>query len=70
VTPQEQLAETVRVEGRRVLATLIRVLGDMQLAEDAVQEAAVAALRTWPRSGMLDEPRRHLCPTWPRRCWR
>jgi predicted RNA polymerase sigma factor len=38
----------------------------MQLAEDAVQEAAVAALRTWPRSGMLDEPRRHLCPTWPR----
>ena len=46
MTPQEQLAETVRIEGRRVLATLIRVLGDMQLAEDAVQEAAIAALRT------------------------
>src|ERR1035438_8476506 len=44
VTPQEQLAETVRIEGRRVLATLIRVLGDMQLAEDAVQEAAFG----WP----------------------
>lgn len=63
MTPQEQLAETVRIEGRRVLATLIRVLGDMQLAEDAVQEAAIAALHTWPRSGVPDEPRNWLAVT-------
>jgi RNA polymerase sigma-70 factor, ECF subfamily len=60
VTPAEQLAETVRVEGRRVLATLIRTVGDMQLAEDAVQEAAVAALRAWPVSGVPDDPRAWL----------
>jgi RNA polymerase sigma-70 factor (ECF subfamily) len=63
VTPQEQLAETVRVEGRRVLATLIRTVGDMQLAEDAVQEAAIAALRTWPRTGVPYDPRAWLTVT-------
>ncbi len=63
MTPQEQLAETVRVEGRRVLATLIRTVGDMQLAEDAVQEAAIAALRTWPRTGVPDDPRAWLTVT-------
>ncbi|WP_304439518.1 sigma factor, partial [Alcanivorax sp. HI0044] len=35
-------------EYRRVLATLIRLLGDFDLAEDALQEAFVAALRQWP----------------------
>jgi len=52
MTPAEQLAETIRLEGARVLATLIRTLGSLQLAEDAVQDAAVAALRTWPRDGI------------------
>ena len=63
MTPEEQLAETVRVEGARVLATLIRTLGSLQLAEDAVQDAAVAALQTWPRDGIPDDPRAWLTVT-------
>jgi RNA polymerase sigma-70 factor (ECF subfamily) len=63
VTPEERLAETVRAEGARVLATLARTLGSLQLAEDAVQDAAVAALQTWPRSGMPDDPRAWLAVT-------
>jgi RNA polymerase sigma-70 factor (ECF subfamily) len=63
VTPEEQLAETVRVEGARVLATLIRTLGSLPLAEDAVQDAAVAALRAWPRDGIPDDPRAWLTVT-------
>jgi RNA polymerase sigma factor (sigma-70 family) len=59
-TPQEQLAETVRTEGTRVLATLVRTLGDLQLAEDAVQDAAIAALAAWPRTGVPDDPRAWL----------
>ena len=62
-SPQERLADTVRDEGRRVLATLIRTLGDLQLAEDAVQEAAVAALRAWPAAGVPDDPRAWLTVT-------
>lgn len=38
------------------MATLIRVLGDFDLAEDAVQEAFAAALETWPRRGIPDNP--------------
>ena len=60
MSPQELLAETVRVEGRRVLATLVRTLGSLQLAEDAVQDAVVAALATWPRTGVPDDPRAWL----------
>jgi len=63
MTPEEQLAETVRVEGARVLATLIRTLGSLQLAEDAVQDAAVAALQTWPRDGIPGDPRAWLAVT-------
>ncbi|WP_375475349.1 RNA polymerase sigma factor [uncultured Jatrophihabitans sp.] len=55
-----ELAQTVRVEGARLLATLVRTVGDLQLAEDAVQEAAVRALRDWPRSGVPDQPRAWL----------
>ena len=63
MTPEEQLAETVRVEGARVLATLIRTLGSLPLAEDAVQDAAVAALQAWPRDGIPDDPRAWLTVT-------
>jgi len=63
VTPEERLAETVRAEGARVLATLARTPGSLQLAEDAVQDAAVAALQTWPRSGVPDDPRAWLAVT-------
>lgn len=45
----EQVAELYRSESRRVLATLIRLLGDFDLAEEALQEAFRAALEQWPR---------------------
>jgi RNA polymerase sigma factor (sigma-70 family) len=54
------LAEVVRDEGRRVLATLIRTTGSVSLAEDAVQEAAIEALEHWPREGVPDNPRAWL----------
>ncbi len=54
------LVRLVSDEGRRVLATLVRHVGDLQLAEDAVQDAAVRALETWPRDGVPDEPRAWL----------
>jgi RNA polymerase sigma-70 factor, ECF subfamily len=43
-----------------VLATLVRHVGDLQLAEDAVQDATVRALETWPRDGIPAEPRAWL----------
>jgi RNA polymerase sigma-70 factor, ECF subfamily len=54
------LVRLVRDEGRRVLATLVRHVGDLQLAEDAVQDATVRALETWPRDGVPAEPRAWL----------
>jgi len=57
------LAQTVRIEGARILATLIRTLGDLQLAEDAVQEATIAALRDWAVSGLPDNPQGWLIVT-------
>ena len=54
--PQEALAELVRVEGGRILAVLARTTGDVQLAEDATQDAVVAALEVWPRTGVPTDP--------------
>ena len=45
-----------RRERAAVLATLIRQLGDFQLAEDAVQEAFAAAMAAWPRNGVPPNP--------------
>ncbi len=59
VPQHDRLVETVRVEGARILATLARTVG-VALAEDAVQEAVLAALRDWPRSGVPDQPRAWL----------
>jgi RNA polymerase sigma-70 factor (ECF subfamily) len=50
-------------ESRRVLATLIRLLGDFDLAEDALQEAFMAALRQWPEEGIPDNARAWLVST-------
>ena len=47
---------TFRAEAGRALATLTRMLGDVGAAEDAVQEAFVEALRTWPDRGVPDRP--------------
>jgi RNA polymerase sigma-70 factor (ECF subfamily) len=58
-----QLDELFRRETGQVLATLIRVLGDFDLAEDALQEAMMAALQSWPVSGVPDRPGAWLLTT-------
>jgi len=62
-TVQDTVAETVRVEGARILATLIRTVGDVQLAEDAVQEATLTALGAWTVTGVPPQPRAWLTVT-------
>jgi RNA polymerase sigma-70 factor, ECF subfamily len=52
-----------RDESRRVLATLIRLLGDFELAEDALHDAFAAALEQWPRDGVPSNPRAWLVST-------
>jgi RNA polymerase sigma-70 factor (ECF subfamily) len=49
-----------RAESRRVLATLIRLLGDFDLAEEALHDAFAAALERWPRDGVPTNPRSWL----------
>ncbi len=62
-TVQDTVAEAIRVEGARILATLIRTVGDVQTAEDAVQEATLAALGAWPVTGVPPQPRAWLTVT-------
>jgi RNA polymerase sigma-70 factor, ECF subfamily len=52
-----------RAESRRVFATLIRVLGDFDRAEDALHDAFRAALEQWPRDGVPANPRAWLVST-------
>lgn len=52
-----------RDESRRILATLIRLLGDFDLAEEALQDAFVAATERWPRDGIPASPRAWLIST-------
>lgn len=63
----ERIGEVVegvyRSESRRVLATLIRVLGDFDLAEEALHDAFTAALEQWPRDGVPAKPRAWLIST-------
>ncbi len=63
ISSDRVLAATVRAEGGRILATLVRTVGSLQLAEDAVQEAALRALRDWPRNGVPADPRAWLTVT-------
>jgi RNA polymerase sigma-70 factor (ECF subfamily) len=51
------------VDSGRILATLIRLLGDFDLAEEAMHEAFAAALSLWPTSGIPDNPRPWLIST-------
>jgi RNA polymerase sigma-70 factor, ECF subfamily len=57
------IEEIFRREAGRVLATLIRLLGDFDLAEEAQQEAFAAALEQWPSHGMPANPRAWLIST-------
>jgi RNA polymerase sigma-70 factor (ECF subfamily) len=63
----EQLSRTIetlyRSESGRVLATLVRLLGDLDLAEESMHEAFAAALDTWPMTGIPDKPRPWLIST-------
>ncbi len=66
-TPEElarQTVETVyRADSRRVLATLIRLLGDFDRAEEALHDAFIAAMRQWPVEGVPANPRAWLVST-------
>jgi RNA polymerase sigma-70 factor (ECF subfamily) len=63
----EQLSRTIetlyRSESGRVLATLVRLLGDLDLAEESMHEAFAAALESWPQTGIPDKPRPWLIST-------
>ncbi|RZI22768.1 RNA polymerase sigma factor [Pseudomonas sp. 770NI] len=59
----QQIDAIYRRESRRVLATLIRVLGDFDLAEEALHEAFFVALQRWPEDGVPDNPRAWLVST-------
>jgi RNA polymerase sigma-70 factor, ECF subfamily len=52
-----------RSESGRVLATLMRLLGDLDLAEESMHEAFAAALESWPQTGVPDKPRPWLIST-------
>jgi len=57
------IEEVYRAESRRVLATLIRLLGDFDLAEEALQDAFAAAVERWPVEGVPASPRSWLIST-------
>lgn len=59
----ETISALYQQESRRVLATLIRLLGDFELAEEALQEAFACALQQWPVEGLPTEPRAWLVST-------
>jgi RNA polymerase sigma-70 factor (ECF subfamily) len=63
----EELSRTIetlyRSESGRILATLVRLLGDLDVAEEAMHEAFAAALSVWPRSGVPGNPRPWLIST-------
>jgi RNA polymerase sigma-70 factor (ECF subfamily) len=54
---QEKVDAVYRSESRRIFATLIRLLGDFELAEDALHDAFSAALEQWPKEGVPANPR-------------
>jgi RNA polymerase sigma-70 factor (ECF subfamily) len=60
---RERIDEVYRSDSRRVLATLIRLLGDFDLAEEAMHDAFAAALEAWTRDGVPANPRAWLVST-------
>ncbi len=60
---RQAVDEVYRADSRRVLATLIRLLGDFDLAEEALHDAFAAAMEQWPRDGVPANPRAWLVAT-------
>jgi RNA polymerase sigma-70 factor (ECF subfamily) len=60
---REQIGAIYRSDSRRILATLIRLLGDFDRAEEAMHDAFTAALDAWPSDGVPDNPRAWLVST-------
>ena len=60
---RETVDAVYRTDSRRVLATLIRLLGDFDLAEEALHDAFAAAVECWPRDGVPANPRAWLVST-------
>src|SRR5512132_2189686 len=60
---QQTVEDVYRTESRRVFATLIRLLGDFDLAEDATHDAFRAAMEQWSRDGVPANPRAWLVST-------
>src|SRR5215472_1039038 len=60
---RETVGAVYRSESRRVLATLIRLLDDFELAEEALHDAFAAAIQQWPKDGIPDNPRAWLVTT-------
>ena len=58
-----RIEDIYRAESRQVLATLIRLLGDFDAAEEALHEAFIAATEQWPREGVPTNPRAWLVST-------
>jgi RNA polymerase sigma-70 factor (ECF subfamily) len=67
IMPNEQLSGQIdalyQAESRRIFATLVRLLGDFDLAEDALHDAFRAAMEQWPRDGVPANPRAWLVST-------
>ena len=57
---RDQIDAVYRAESRRMFATLIRLLGDFDLAEEALHDAFASAIETWPRDGIPAKPRTWL----------
>jgi len=55
-TVRFEIEKIYQAESRRVLASLVRILGDLDLAEEALQEAFFAAIKTWPDNGIPKNP--------------
>lgn len=63
IKARAKIDEVFRSESRQVLATLIRLLGDFDAAEEALQEAFAVAMEQWPRDGIPANPRAWLVST-------
>src|SRR5438876_9201244 len=57
---REKVEAVYREESRRVFATLVRLLGDFDLAEEALHDAFASAVEQWPREGVPANPRAWL----------